>query len=134
MDESQQVFASRASLLALRNRRFGGLKLPVSGQWVRFRSLTDEELSAYDSALFARNQETGAVETIPERENDSRARLIVLTVCDNDGEPLFTDKDVELVAQFDPADILPLAEAIREHCGITAAIERRKQRESLKKN
>ena len=127
----ENTFADRASILAISPRRYGSIPLPVSGLEVRYRSLSEAEMTAYDNALFRRNQDNNEIEIDTDAERSMRARLIVLAVCDADGNRLLADEDVEQVANLDAADMLPLYEAINEHCGRKAAIERQKD---LKKN
>jgi hypothetical protein len=125
------TFADRAAILAISPRRYESITLPVSGLQIRYRSLSEAEMSAYDNAIFRRNVDTNEIEIDEDAERTMRARLIVLAVCDDDGNRLLTDADVPQVASLDAADILPLYEAINAHCGRKAAIERQKD---LKKN
>lgn len=129
-----QEFADRAALLGLAERRFGSFTLPVSGKKVRFRSLTELELSRFERALFVEDETADSGYRMePGRLDDIRARLIVITVCDGEGELLFSEADVPAVSTFDPADLVPLYEQIQKHCGIADAAERRKRRAALKK-
>jgi hypothetical protein len=125
--------AGRLQLLELSRRRFGEFPLPT-GERVRFRSLSEGELSAYDNAIFERDPETDKVRVNPALQDNARARLIVLCLVDADGKPLLSDGDLEWVSSWDPEVALPLFEALRDHCGITAAVERQKKRAELKKN
>lgn len=126
--------ASRQSLLSLCSRRIGRITLPISGQLVRFRSLSEKEFSDYEAAGIIRDEETDKLKVDDARQRDARGRLLALAICDDLGKPIFTAEDVPALGEMDTAEALPLYEAVRDHCGLTAAVERRKAREAAKKN
>ena len=114
--------ADRAALSALGRRRHDTFALPESGLIVRFQSLSEIELSEYDNAALKRDDENDKVIVDEEVQKTSRARLIILCLVDDDGKRILTK------------DTLPLSERLRDFCGITDAVERRRRREAAKKN
>ena len=126
--------ADRAALSALGRRRHDTFALPESGLIVRFQSLSEIELSEYDNAPLKRDDENDKVIVDEEVQKTSRARLIILCLVDDDGKRILTDSDLDWVCSWDPKDTLPLSERLRDFCGITDAVERRRRREAAKKN
>ena len=127
-------FADRASLLGLRQRRYAKFTLPRSGQTVRIRSLSDGEFSDFEDAGFEHDDDTGKLIVNAEQQRNARARLIVSTVCDESGTPVFTPADVDSVMEIDMDDAMALYDAIRDHVGVAGAVARKKARDQLVKN
>jgi hypothetical protein len=94
-------------------RRFAKVALPVSGLRVRIRSLTELELSRYQSAMLAPG---GGIKR--SKLDDASRRLIVLCVVDGEGNPLFQDSDLQALADWDSADSGHLYDECAKHCGI----------------
>lgn len=80
-------------------RRYGTVKLPVSGMEVRVQSLTELERTKYERAIWDSNGKR-----ISARVNDSKARLICLCLVDDDGRKLLDETDVDQVMALDAAD------------------------------
>lgn len=133
-EPSKPTFADRAALSRLGQRRYNFMTLPVAGIVVRFQSLSEIELSEYDNAPIKRDDDNDKVTVDEAVQNTSRARLIILCLVDGDGKRILTDADLDWVCSWDPKDTLPLSEVLRDHCGITDAVERRRLREAAKKN
>lgn len=120
---------TRSAFLEAFRRRYDTMRLPASGQWVRFQSLSDAEMSAYEMAIWRRN-EAGDLERDDEAVTQNRARLIVACLVDGDGRRLLADEDVEAVAGRDSADTLALGSRLRLHVGLDRTVSE----EDAKKN
>lgn len=107
--------ATREQLLSATTgkRRHEKVTLPISKLRVRIRSLTERELSAYQSATLG----TGGGVKKSKLEDASR-RLIVLCVVDDEGNQVFQNADVGALANWDAADSGYLYDECAKHCGI----------------
>jgi hypothetical protein len=132
-NETVKTFTCRAALLGLSARRYGEFTLPRSGQTVRFRSLSELEFEAYENAAVGHDEDDKIV-IDKETLRNARGLLLVATICNEGGELILTADDLAAVGAIDMDDALPLYEAIRQHCGLAAIVERRKAREALAKN
>jgi hypothetical protein len=116
-------------------RRYTTFTCPVSGLVARIQSLTEGEESALDLAGYERDKiteellkdETGHLVRKESAIRDSRPLLILATVVDDEGKPLFSEADLALVKGMDSGDSIPLFDAIKAHC-------RGKERDAEKKN
>lgn len=88
--------------------------LPVMGCHCRIRSLTEREMSSYQSAIF---QSSGMKKA---RLEDAGRRLIALCLVDDQGNPICTPEHVATMADWDAADSHFLYNACAAHCGIKA--------------
>jgi glutamate 5-kinase len=122
----------RASVLSRKSRRIG--RMEIEGRPVYFQSLSDAELSDYEQAMFTTDDETGKIKIDEEAERTARARLLQSALVDAQGNLLFSQADVANLCELDSEFVLPVVAAIRDHCGITDAVARRKTRDTLKKN
>lgn len=82
---------------------------------VYVRSLTGTERDHYEQSTMAMRGST----VIPKLEH-ARARLIVLTACDETGERLFTTDDVRALGRRNARPIERLFDKAREMAGLTA--------------
>lgn len=128
--------ASRADFLSGPKRRYLDVPCPASGLVARIQSLSEAEMSALEMAEFERDSITD--ELIRDEDGrlvrreaaiaDTRARMIIATLVDDDGKRIFADGDLDLVKeQLDSADSLALYAAIGEHL-------RAHKRDDAKKN
>lgn len=122
-------FASRDDFLALASgrRRFDSMLLPVSGLAVRFRNLSEAEYAEFQMSAMHRTE--AGLEDDDQKLRNIRARLIVLCLCDDEGNPVLNDSDVETIGRLDAGDSTALYDRLREHCGLN----RRKSLDELKK-
>jgi hypothetical protein len=102
-------------LSVLKKRRLREVQLPVSGLTVNLRSLTEKEWSWYLEALLP------AVRTqsrTPSQEMISEAgrRLIVLSLCDAEGNRLLENTQAAEISEWDSVDVQVLQEAALTHC------------------
>ena len=104
--DRENLFANPAK------RRFSDTEIEGFGK-VRLRSLTAREKTRYDSrAIDSKGRvKTSALLT-------ANARLIVLVVVDSEGQPVFSDGDVEKLLDMDSGVIEQLASDCGKHCGI----------------
>jgi hypothetical protein len=112
---NENGFASLDDLFAAPpRRRFTTVVLPISGHKLRIRSLTERELSAYQTT-------TVAASGGPRRErlNDAARRMIVLCVVDTDGNRLMTDQHIAKLADWDAADTNHLYQECAKHVGVS---------------
>jgi hypothetical protein len=100
MSEENGLATANQLFNSVGRRRYEELTIPTSGLRVRIRSLTERELSRYQSATIA---STGTGLKRSKLEDASR-RLIVLCLVDGEGNPLLRDRDVARLAEWDSAD------------------------------
>jgi len=106
-------YADKSQILAANKRRYADVSIPGVGT-VRVRSLTERERSEYEAGfLDSDGKATNLV--------DGKVRLIVLCVCNAEGQRLFSDADKEVLGGVDAVVTNALADICREHCGFTDA-------------
>lgn len=111
-------FMSREDFLgSASKRRFKDVPLP-GGNKARIRSISEGEWAEIDLKSVDKK---GGYNIAALRLSD--ARLIVATVCDHDGNPIFSDADLETIMGFDTGYVLPLVREIKEHCGLRGTVE-----------
>ena len=113
----QNGLATAEQLMAVAGtgkRRFRDLSLPTNGLRVRIRSLTERELSRYQSATIA----SGGTGLKRSKLEDASRRLIVLSLVDHDGNQLLGNGDADRLADWDAADTSFLYDECAKHCGI----------------
>lgn len=88
--------------------------LPVRGVKVRIRSLTEREVSEYQSATIAKKGD--GLRT--DRLKDANRRLIALCLVDGDGNPYVTPAMQSEMSDWDAADTSFLYDACAQHCGL----------------
>lgn len=103
---------SRDGFLNKFGRRYAIKNLPVSGDEVRMRSLTAREMHDFRRSLVDR-----AGKPIRERWDNQDQLLIALVVVDDDGRPVFTEADVEALAECDGGVVTWLAGRCKEWTG-----------------
>ena len=107
------ALVTRDQLLSFGTKRRFKL-VPIAGLGeVRIRSLKESERSAYEAARFTDGEVDEA------RTLDSKARLIALCVCDEDGETVLTSEDVVALGDKDSAFTGLLFDECWQHCGFS---------------
>lgn len=114
MSENNGLATAEQLMAATGKRRFKELSLPTSGLRVRIRSLTERELSRYQSATIA-SSGTGLKRS---KLEDASRRLILLCLVDHDGNQLLGNDDLLKLADWDAADTSFLYDECAKHCGI----------------
>lgn len=54
---------------------------------------------------------------------DTSLRIIVVSVCDKNGDRLFTDEDYDMLRKVPAARLQPVMELVTEHSGFGASVE-----------
>lgn len=111
-------FATRDDFLGATKRRFREVALP-GGKRARIRSLTAGEWADIETKHI--NLKGGGLNPVGLRNSDFR--LIISAVVDGEGQPLFSDADIDKLAAADSALVQPLVREIREHCGLRGDVE-----------
>lgn len=115
MGNLETVLANADQLFGKKlQRRHETLTLPISGNKVRIRSLSERELSAYQAATVSANG-TGLRRN---RLEDANRRLIVLCLVDGAGNRICNDNHVRKMENWDAADTSYLYEQCAEHVGV----------------
>lgn len=100
---------SRTDLLARCKRRFNTVS--IDGMEFRLQSLSESEKSRFEKAVI--NKKTGEVYM------SARRRLLVTMLVDDDGQPLLSGSDMDLLGEMDGAIVAKLFDAASEHAGFT---------------
>lgn len=95
-------------------RRYRVVTLPVSGLNVRIQSLTEREVSEYQSEALKK----GGNGLNPARIKDAGPRLIVRCVVDANGNRIMNCAHVARILEWDSADSNALHRECMDHCGI----------------
>ena len=111
-----ETFAVAADLFGKTSpRRYKVLDpLPVRGVRCRIRSLTEREVSEYQSQTIAKKGD--GLRT--DRLKDANRRLITLCLVDGDGNPFVTPAMQQELADWDAADTGFLYDECAKHCGL----------------
>lgn len=110
--------ATKEQLLELKGkRRYRNVSLPVANLDVRIQSLTERELSHYQTAVLT--GQSGKQSLNRARLLDATRRLIGMCVVDDGNRRMFEDADLDAIAGWDALDTQALYEACTSHCGIS---------------
>ncbi len=101
----------RDALLGAPARRFAEVAIEGLGR-VRIRSLTELERSRIEASMRDKKGNLSSSRMV-----DLKCRLIVDSVVDGEGNPLFTNSDIDRIRQQDSKVTNSLVEAIQAHCG-----------------
>jgi len=84
------------------------------GEPVKFkiRSLSERELTSCLNAVYRNGK------PIPGRQDELQVRLLIATICDDQGEPLYTEANLPDLMEWDASITRPLATAVMDHLGI----------------
>ena len=105
---------SRAALLALPpDIEYREIDVPEWGMRVRVKGLTAAELDAYQAGAWQGKGKNRQLNLM-----NMRAKLVVLTVVDENGTRIFSDKDAGLVGSRSASAINRIAEVANELSGI----------------
>lgn len=95
-------------------RRYKVIELPVSGHRVRIQSITERELSSYQTATIA----SGGTGLRKSRLEDANRRFIVMCLVDDAGNRILNTSHIAKLADWDAADMSFLHNECASHCGI----------------
>lgn len=105
-------YASRVDFLAPAKRRIKDVMLPVKKIKLRIRSLFEGEKEAYEAGLM-----TAKGDTTRDTLLNARRRLIALCLCDENGERILSDADLDSMKSLDGADMAYLQEECQTFVG-----------------
>ncbi len=105
------------TLLKRQQRRVRRVDLD-GGEFAFVRSLTEGEMADYEQSQLGAPDKDGRRRTDPEQLRRSRARLICLTLCNEQGEPVLSAEDEDRVLSLDSAFTGAIADAATEHVGL----------------
>lgn len=114
---SSNGYVTRDALFALPQRRFKDVV--VRGLKFRLRSLTEGEWADIEVGSIDLRRGGNSEDGI----KSSNVRLLIATVVDADGQPVFTALDTARLSLLDSAIIEPLVRQAREHCGLRETLE-----------
>lgn len=97
---TNKTYATREQFLAPAKRRFAEVYLPMAEITVRIRSLLESEKEAYESAML-----NAKGDIIRSKLVEARRRLISLCLCDENGERILSDADLEAMKELHGADL-----------------------------
>ncbi len=101
------------SLLGATVRRFATVPIEGVGK-VRFRSLTELERSRMEASIRDKRGQVSGSKML-----DLKCRMIVETVVDDNGNPVYSNSDIERIRQQDSKITNAIAEAAQAHVGIS---------------
>ncbi len=101
-----------------KKRRLKTIDLPYDGETLTFtiRSLTERELTTCMNSVYRNGK------PIPGRQDELQVRLLIATLCDEQGEPVYTEAQLPDLMDWDAAITRPLASAVMEHLGIVPSV------------
>jgi hypothetical protein len=108
------AFLSRDAILEADDTRFETVACPEWGGDVRLRSISGAKRDQYEQSLI---EERGNSRKMNLR--NARAKLIVLTACDENGRPLFTSEDLRALGNKNAAPLDRLFDAARRLTGMS---------------
>jgi hypothetical protein len=106
---AKKKLTTRNDLLARCKRRFNTVS--IDGMEFRLQSLSESEKSRFEKAVI--NKKTGEVYM------SARRRLLITMLVDDDGQPLLSGSDLDLLGEMDGAIVAKLFDAASEHAGFT---------------
>lgn len=84
------MLLSREQILGAQDRKTEDVEVPEWGGTVRVRSLSGSERDAYEAGIVQLRGDGSRKFTL----QNARARLVSLSLCDENGERMFTDADI----------------------------------------
>ena len=100
---------TRAEILAAKDIEIVEIKVPKWGGSIWVKSLSAREREEFEAALFG----TGKLEL-----HNIRAKMASLAVCDENGNPLFTEEDIEELNKKNTAVLQKIFVKCQELSGI----------------
>ena len=106
---------SRDTILGADDRRTEDVEVPEWGGTVRVRGLSGTERDAYEASIVRLKDDGSQTFTL----QNARARLVALCACDEDGERIFTDKDVNELGRKSAVALERVFDAARRVSGLS---------------
>lgn len=105
------AFLSRESILAKNDIEYSRVHVPQWGGYLRIRGLTGKERTALEKGMQKPVRRKGRIEY--ERDlKFFRERVVIYGTIDEQGQPLFTEKDLDALSTKSSAAVAILSEAI----------------------
>lgn len=95
-------------------RRFRDVEVPEIEETVRLRSLTERERSSVEQMLMTKDGKVADYGTLLR----AKRLLVALSLCDENGERIVSDGEVDRLCEMDAAVLHRIYEAAAEHCGM----------------
>lgn len=109
------MLLSREEILGADDRQTEDVAVPEWGGTVRVRALNGTERDAYEASLVRLRGDGTKQFTLA----NARARLVSLAVCDDKGERMFTEKDVNALGKKSATALHRVYEAAGRLSGLT---------------
>ena len=103
-DEEGSVFLDKASILSAHDTPIEKVNVPEWGGHVYVKVLSGAERDRFDQSVLDRHGK-------PTNLQGARARLAAITLCDKDGRRLFSDQEINQLADKSAAAIERVCEA-----------------------
>jgi hypothetical protein len=110
------VLLSKDAILAADDRQIRDVDVPEWGGTVRVRALSGLDRDAYEAAFVDARKQGGPSATV--RLHNFRAKLVVRSLVDSDGERLFSDTDAKALGEKSADVIDRLFDVAREMSGM----------------
>lgn len=108
-------YATRDIFLTPATRRIKEIIVPGRNLKMRIRSLLEGEKESYEASLV-----TAKAEYTRETLLNARRRLVALCLCDENGNRILQDADIDAMKQLDGAELAYLQEQCQQHVGFKA--------------
>jgi hypothetical protein len=109
------MFLSREDILGAQDLKTEDVEVPEWGGTVRVRSLTGAERDAYEAGIVQLRGDGSRTFTL----QNARARLVSLAVCNENGERLFSDKDIAELGKKSAAALERVFDKARHLSGLS---------------
>lgn len=107
---------SKAEILKADGLKTATVSVPEWGGDIVIREMTGAQRDVWDTMMASRyNAKTGQITSM----KGMRAKMIVLSVVDEDGKPMFNDKDLDVISEKSSVVLDRICEAIRDINGLT---------------
>lgn len=114
----EPIFLSKDQIIALDDRVFENIWVERWGTFVRMKGLTAAQRDRYEASLVKESGQGKKKVTSWQLEN-ARARLVSLCLCDESGNRMFNDNEVQILSNKAADAIEPLFDAARRLSGMT---------------
>ncbi len=115
---------TKEQILGVKDLIIREVEMPEWGGSVYVRGLTGSERDAFEASVIEQRGKTNRVNMI-----NVRAKLLVLTICDKDGNPVFTAADIDALGKKSAQALQKLFDVASELSGLSE-----KDAEELAKN
>lgn len=107
---------TREQILGIKDLKIEPIFVPEWNDTVYVRSMTGAERDAFEASIYEFNQSTGKSKL---KLEFMRARLCSFTICDQEGNRLFTDEDVQALAAKNSTALLRIVSLAQRLSAVT---------------